>query len=105
MFQQSGAVFVPIFFLSDGLLLRWFFHQTILFLCVHFSGHGEIEYMSKEASMKCKRQNKILTEFATQQVNTLVATSVAEEGLDIRKCNLVVRFDLMTVGQHCTVPE
>ena len=49
--------------------------------------------------MKYKTQNKIISEFSKQAINVLVATKVAEEGLDIRKCNLVVRFDPLTVSK------
>ena len=31
--------------------------------------------------------------FATREINLLIATSVAEEGMDIRTCNVVIRFD------------
>ena len=43
--------------------------------------------------MRSKDQNKILRGFRDEEFNILLATSVVEEGLDVRKCNVVVRFD------------
>lgn len=41
-----------------------------------------------------RQQFVTLANFRTGEINCLFATSVAEEGLDIPDCNLVVRFDL-----------
>ena len=43
--------------------------------------------------MKSKDQNKILRRFRNEEFNILLATSVVEEGLDVKKCNVVIRFD------------
>lgn len=39
---------------------------------------------------------QVLRKFRAHETNLLIATSVVEEGVDIPKCNLVVRFDLPT---------
>ncbi|EXJ84715.1 hypothetical protein A1O3_05385 [Capronia epimyces CBS 606.96] len=41
-----------------------------------------------------KNQEAALEDFRTGIINIMFATSVAEEGIDIPQCNLVVRFDL-----------
>ena len=46
-----------------------------------------------DGCMRSAKQNLILANFKQDKFNVLVATSVVEEGLDVRKCNLVVRFD------------
>ncbi|KAM0933868.1 hypothetical protein DsansV1_C34g0226131 [Dioscorea sansibarensis] len=46
------------------------------------------------SSVSRKKRNDIVKEFSLGKVNLLVATNVAEEGLDIQTCCLVVRFDL-----------
>ena len=48
---------------------------------------------SDEGGMTSSKQEKILKRFREGEFNVLVGTSVIEEGLDVRKCSLVVKFD------------
>ncbi|MHA1729303.1 MAG: DEAD/DEAH box helicase [Promethearchaeota archaeon] len=45
--------------------------------------------------MNQKEQIRVLSEFKSGTFNTLVATSVAEEGLDIAECDLVIFYDVV----------
>nr|KAG5691629.1 hypothetical protein BaRGS_023800 [Batillaria attramentaria] len=47
----------------------------------------------KDLSKASRRQEEVLRKFRMQERNLLISTSVLEEGVDIPKCNLVVRFD------------
>lgn len=40
-----------------------------------------------------QRQEEVLQKFRSRECNLLVATSVVEEGIEVPRCNLVVRFD------------
>lgn len=52
-------------------------------------------------SITFRSQTLTMHKFRNGMINCLIATSVAEEGLDIPDCNLVVRFDLYsTVIQY-----
>lgn len=41
-------------------------------------------------------QKDVLSKFGSGDVNLLIATTVAEEGLDIPACNVVIRYGLVT---------
>ncbi|KAG9287939.1 hypothetical protein G9A89_017534 [Geosiphon pyriformis] len=54
-------------------------------------GHGSNE--EGDLHMKFKEQNRTIAAFRNKEINLLIATNVAEEGLDIQPCNIVIRFD------------
>lgn len=41
-------------------------------------------------------QKEVISKFRTGKINLLIATTVAEEGLDIKECNIVIRYGLVT---------
>ncbi|TMW45214.1 hypothetical protein DOY81_009704 [Sarcophaga bullata] len=47
----------------------------------------------KEAEVEHRRQEEVLKRFRMHDCNVLIGTSVLEEGIDVPKCNLVVRWD------------
>ncbi|XP_072502589.1 ATP-dependent RNA helicase DHX58 isoform X3 [Notamacropus eugenii] len=53
-------------------------------------------HSSQTPHMTQREQQEVIQRFRAGTLNLLVATSVAEEGLDIPQCNVVVRYGLLT---------
>ncbi|GAA5805026.1 hypothetical protein HPULCUR_010539 [Helicostylum pulchrum] len=62
--------------------------------CDILVGHGGLNNAPGSVNMKLGGQHSIIQRFRTGELNLIVATSVAEEGLDIQACNYVICFDL-----------
>jgi endoribonuclease Dicer len=56
-------------------------------------GYNHSSNLLDPVKMSDSEQRTILESFRSDQFNILIATSVAEEGLDIPSCDLVIRFD------------
>ncbi|XP_044794888.2 probable ATP-dependent RNA helicase DHX58 isoform X2 [Bubalus bubalis] len=59
-------------------------------------GAGNNSQKTQMIQMTQRDQQEVIQKFRTGTLNLLVATSVAEEGLDIPQCNVVVRYGLLT---------
>ncbi|NXA46653.1 IFIH1 protein, partial [Nothocercus julius] len=51
---------------------------------------------SETKPMTQNEQREVIDKFRDGRVNLLIATTVAEEGLDIKECNIVIRYGLVT---------
>lgn len=47
----------------------------------------------RDAEQEHRKQEEVLKRFRMHECNLLIATSVLEEGMELPRCNLVVRFD------------
>lgn len=59
----------------------------------HLIGAG---HSSEVKPMTQNEQKEVISKFRTGKINLLIATTVAEEGLDIKECNVVIRYGLVT---------
>ena len=73
-------------------------HCFLLDLKVQFKERGRmtrcVNYFIS-VGMTQIEQERVIKMFKTGEKNLLLATSVAEEGLDISDCNYVIRYDMM----------
>ncbi|OXB77059.1 UNVERIFIED_CONTAM: hypothetical protein H355_007706 [Colinus virginianus] len=51
---------------------------------------------SETKPMTQNEQREVIDKFRVGSINLLIATTVAEEGLDIKECNIVIRYGLVT---------
>ncbi|KKM54333.1 hypothetical protein LCGC14_1553430 [marine sediment metagenome] len=56
---------------------------------------GQATKSPDDKGLSQKKQIEVLEQFKTGKFNVLVSTNVAEEGLDIAECNLVVFYDVV----------
>ena len=64
--------------------------------CDYIVGHNAMKSFTsirRESQMNVKKQDEVLEQFRKEKINLLIATSVVEEGIDVPRCNLVIRFD------------
>ncbi|XP_030343255.1 interferon-induced helicase C domain-containing protein 1 isoform X2 [Strigops habroptila] len=59
----------------------------------HLIGAGHNSEMKR---MTQNEQREVIDKFRGGNLNLLIATTVAEEGLDIKECNIVIRYGLVT---------
>ncbi|CAO3609869.1 unnamed protein product [Cunninghamella echinulata] len=68
--------------------------ELSVYECDLLVGHGTRE--EGDIKMGFTEQNRVIDKFRKGELNLLIATNVAEEGLDIQPCNVVIRFDFMS---------
>ncbi|XP_046976248.1 endoribonuclease Dcr-1-like isoform X1 [Vanessa cardui] len=93
--QQNPDALCGIVFMKEALMAKIMFmmiadmsrsRPSLSHLCA--------QYCADEGPNGSKKQEDVLKKFRMHECNLLLATSVLEEGIDLPRCNLVVRWDV-----------
>lgn len=57
------------------------------------NSNSDFEKDSREAEMEHKKREDNLRKFRYREANLLIGTSIVEDGIELPKANLVIRFD------------
>lgn len=70
-------------------------HPNLSFLNTQYTVDKTINPVTdlKDAEAEHRKQEEVLKKFRMHECNLLITTSVLEEGFDLPKCNLVIRFN------------
>ncbi|CAG4974461.1 unnamed protein product [Colias eurytheme] len=100
--QQNSDSLCGIVFLNEPLMAKILFmiivdmsrsRATLSHLCAQYCAvEGTDE--PRESQRQGRKQEDVLKKFRMHECNLLLATSALEEGIDLPRCNLVVRWDV-----------
>lgn len=63
--------------------------------CDYMVGYNNKPYNSTRENLYMTKKNKqVIESFKNKEINVIISSNVLEEGVDVQKCTLVVRYDL-----------
>lgn len=89
--QRTSAIILHLILAAIPCLTSWLRSSPIMGMNRHTAGSSVV--------YNWKKQDDILRRFKIGDINLLVSTSVAEEGVDVRSCQMVLRYDLPPTSQ------
>jgi endoribonuclease Dicer len=102
--SQDSDILCGLIFCSSKFTTRILFNllleltrndPDLSYLCVQYilDKVADPAVDAKEADAEHRKQEEVLKRFRMRECNLLIGTSVLEEGIDLPKCNLVIRWD------------
>ncbi|KAM3955211.1 LOW QUALITY PROTEIN: endoribonuclease Dcr-1 [Aphomia sociella] len=100
--QQNPDALCGVMFMNEPLMAKILFYlivdmsrcnQSLSYLRAQYCAAGDAAH-PRDCQRQGKKQEDVLKKFRMHECNLLLATSALEEGIDLPRCNLVLRWDI-----------